>query len=91
MTSSVVEAISMAIYLIGIFIILMVINDKIDKLLKPMANKARPLNLKEVYEGRYVGECPSCSRLVEFAQKHCHNCCQLLDWTEVLEMPYEDD
>ena len=91
MTSTVVLALSLALYFIVIFVVLMVIDNKIDKLLKPMTNKARPLNLKEVYNGRYIGECPSCQRMVEFAQKHCHNCCQLLDWTEVLEMPCKDD
>ena len=60
------------------------------ELLKPLAESKRPDNLRE---GRYwrIGDCPVCHRVVEFAQKHCHNCTQLLDWTEVLEMPCEDE
>ena len=91
MTALEVLALSIAFYFIILFSVLMAINKKVDKLLKPMTNKERPLNLKEVREGQYTGECPSCRKFVSFAQKHCHNCCQLLDWTEVLEMPCKDE
>lgn len=63
-------------------------------LLKPFAESKRPDNLRERHAGRirvYIGDCPVCHRVVEFAQKHCHDCCQLLDWTEVLETSCEDD
>ena len=64
------------------------------ELLKPLAESKRPENLRERRAGQtrvHLGDCPVCHRVVEFAQKHCHNCVQLLDWTEVLEMPCEDE
>jgi len=66
------------------------IEEKIDMLLKQQVNKQKPKGIRKWHDG-YVGDCPSCSRVVQFAQKHCHNCLQLLDWSEVLEMGTEDD
>ena len=64
------------------------------ELLRPLVEAKKPENLRERRAGRtrvHLGDCPVCHRVVEFAQKHCHNCVQLLDWTEVLEMPCEDE
>lgn len=60
------------------------------KLLKSQTDPQRPKDLRLWHEG-YVGDCPVCGRVVQFAQKHCHNCTQLLDWQEVLDLPSEED
>ena len=67
------------------------IEDKINKLLKAQTEPKKPKNLRtHSYDG-YIGNCPSCDRVVRFAQKHCHNCTQLLDWIEVKNLPVDDD
>ena len=60
-------------------------------ILEPQVNARKPDELREWRDG-YVGDCPSCGRVVRFAQKHCHNCKQLLDWSEIFtKFPMEDD
>lgn len=66
------------------------IENKIDILLIPQTNPKRPENLR-YFGSEWRGDCPSCHRVVGFAMRHCHYCCQLLDWTEVLEQPHEED
>ena len=44
-----------------------------------------PDNMREMHGGEIWGDCPVCKRVVRFAQRHCHNCTQLLDWQSVLE------
>lgn len=66
------------------------IEDKINKLLKTQTEPKKPKNIRKWHDG-YVGDCPSCSRVVRFAQRHCHNCTRLLDWSDVLLLPSEDD
>ena len=67
------------------------IEEKIDKLLKAQTEPKKPKDLRtHSYDG-YIGNCPSCDRVVRFAQKHCHNCTQLLDWIEVKNLPVDDD
>lgn len=90
MTALAVLAISMAVYFLIMFAVLMVIISKLNKLLKPQTNAQKPKNLRR-WRDEYVGDCPSCNRVVRFAQKHCHNCIQLLDWSEVLKLPTKDD
>lgn len=94
MTALEVLALSIAFYFIVIFAMLEIldsrINKKLDKLLRMQTDPKKPTRLwKHPHDG-WVGECPTCGRIVRFAQKHCHNCVQLLDWTEVLEMPDDD-
>lgn len=60
------------------------------ELLKPLCEAMKPTGLRMWHDG-YVGDCPSCGRVVQFAQKYCHNCTRLLDWGEVLALPCEDD
>ena len=95
MTPSVMIALSMGIYFILLFATIEIIDcrvqKKLDKLIRMQVDPKKPIRLwKHPYDG-WVGECPICGRTVRFAQKHCHNCVQLLDWTEVLEMPCEDE
>ena len=60
-------------------------------LLKMQCEARKPENLKtHPYDG-FIGNCPSCGRIVRFAQKYCHNCTQLLNWVEVLELLCEED
>lgn len=66
------------------------IEDKINKLLKTQTESKKPKNIRKWHD-EYVGDCPSCNRVVRFAQKHCNNCTRLLDWSEVLEFPTDDD
>lgn len=86
---------------IGLFVIITIcfvvvflkqlkIENKIDVLLIPQTNPKRPENLR-YWGNEWKGDCPSCHRIVRFASKHCHYCCQLLDWTEVLEQPHEEE
>ena len=68
--------------------------DKIDsaiKELKKTQTEAKRPKKVRLWHNIYVGDCPDCHRIVRFAQKHCHNCTRLLDWTEVLEMPHDED
>ena len=60
------------------------------ELLKQLCEAMKPTGLRMWHDG-YVGDCPSCGRVVQFAQKYCHNCTRLLDWGEVLALPCEDD
>ena len=95
MTSLEVLAISIAFYFVVLFAIIEVmdtrVQGKLDKLLRMQTDPKKPTCLwKHPYDG-WVGNCPTCGRVVRFAQKHCHNCVQLLDWAEVLEKPCEDD
>ena len=66
------------------------IDDSIKELKKTQTESKRPEKVRFWHDG-YVGDCPDCHRIVRFAQKHCHNCTRLLDWTEVLEMPHDED
>ena len=59
------------------------IEEKIDRLLKAQTEPQKPKDLRFIHPDEIGGNCPSCDRTVRFAQKHCHNCTQLLDWTEV--------
>ena len=70
---------------IGIVTLVLVcrIDDRVGKLMKPLTNAKKPKNLFIRPDG-IGGNCPSCDRTVLFAQKHCHNCTQLLDWTEAI-------
>ena len=90
MTGLEVLALTLAIYFIILFTVLMIIIRKLDKILFPQTNPKKPTNIRNWHD-EYVGDCPSCKRIVRFAQKHCHNCIQLLDWSEVLELPTEED
>jgi len=58
--------------------------------LKPHYEPRKPNGIHIWHHG-YIGHCPSCDRVVDFAERFCHNCTQLLDWSEVLEMPSEND
>lgn len=69
---------------------LIIINRKLNKLLRPQTNPLKPKSIRKWHD-EYVGDCPSCHRVVRFAQKHCHNCIQLLDWSDVLNLPTEDE
>ena len=86
--------IGLAVLIIFCFILVhlkqLTIEHKIDILLIPQTNPKRPENLR-YWGSEWKGDCPSCHRIVRFASKHCHYCCQLLDWTEVLEQPCEED
>lgn len=90
MTALEVLALTLAVYFIILFTVLMIIIKKLDKILFPQTNPKKPTNIRKWHD-EYVGDCPSCNRIVRFAQKHCHNCIQLLDWSEVLELPTEED
>ena len=43
--------------------------------------------------GSYIGYCPVCGRIVDFAQRFCHNCTQSLEWPveEILANSKDDD
>lgn len=90
MTALEVLALTLAVYFIIMFTVLMIIIRKLDKILFPQTNPKKPTNIRK-WRDEYVGYCPSCNRIVRFAQKHCYNCIQLLDWTEVLELPTDED
>lgn len=85
---------SLIIVLIGWFIFicveLAIIDRKLNKLLRPQTNPLKPESIRKWHD-EYMGDCPSCHRVVRFAQKHCHNCIQLLDWSDVLNLPTEDE
>ena len=67
------------------------IEEKIDKLLKTQTEPKKPKNLRYLCRDEIGGDCPSCGRVVRFAQRHCHNCTQLLDWTEAVTWSVDDD
>jgi len=71
---------------IGIVTLVLVcrIDDRVGELMKPLTNAKKPKDLRFIRPDEIGGNCPSCDRTVRFAQKHCHNCTQLLDWTEVV-------
>ena len=71
---------------IGIVTLVLVcrIDDRVGELMKPLTNAKKPKNLRFIQPDEIGGNCPSCDRTGRFAQKHCHNCTQLLDWTEVV-------
>ena len=71
---------------IGIVTLVLVcrIDDRVGELMKPLTNAKKPKNLRFIQRDEIGGNCPSCDRTVRFAQKHCHNCTQLLDWTEAV-------
>ena len=58
--------------------------------LKRQENAKRPTDLRFFQHDGYHGKCPYCKRCVDFAQKYCHNCTQLLDWQEVMEVVPKD-
>ena len=60
------------------------------ELLKVQYDAMKPIDIRKWHDG-YVGDCPSCGRVVRFAQRYCHNCTRLLDWAEVMEFPTEED
>lgn len=60
------------------------IEEKIDRLLKAQTEPKKPKNLRFIHPDEIGGNCPSCNRIVRFDQRHCHNCTQLLDWTEAV-------
>lgn len=91
MTALEVLALSIAWYFLVVFVMLLIVIKKINRLLKPQTDPQKPKDIREHSYDGYVGHCPSCGRIVKFAQKHCHNCIQLLDWSEVLELPTEED
>lgn len=66
------------------------LKNAIKELKKTQTESKRPEKVR-LWRNEYVGDCPDCHRIVRFAQKHCHNCTRLLDWTEVLEMPHDED
>ena len=90
MTALEVLALSIAWYFLVLFVMLRIVIKKLNQLLKPQTDPQKPKNIRKWHD-EYVGDCPACSRVVRFAQKHCHNCIQLLDWSEVLKMPTEND
>lgn len=71
---------------IGIVTLVLVcrIDDRVGELMKPLTNAKKPKNLRFIQLDEIGGNCPLCDRTVRFAQKHCHNCTQLLDWTEAV-------
>ena len=71
---------------IGIVTLVLVcrIDDRVGELMIPLTNAKKPKNLRFIQLDEIGGNCPLCDRTVRFAQKHCHNCTQLLDWTEVV-------
>lgn len=73
---------------IGIITLVLVcrIDDRVGELMKPLTNAKKPKNLRFIQPDEIGGNCPSCDRTVRFAQKHCHNCTQLLDWTEAVTL-----
>ena len=77
---------------IGIVTLVLVcrIDDRVGELMKPLTNAKKPKNLRFIQTDEIGGNCPSCDRTVRFAQKHCHNCTQLLDWTEVVTWSVDD-
>ena len=60
------------------------------ELLKVQYDAMKPIDIRKWHDD-YVGDCPSCGRVVRFAQRYCHNCTRLLDWVEVMEFPTEED
>ena len=91
MTALEVLALSIAWYFLVVFVMLLIVIKKINRLLKPQTDPQKPKDIRKLHYDGYVGNCPSCDRIVRFAQRHCHNCIQLLDWSEVLTFPTEKD
>ena len=91
MTAFEVFSLAVTIYFLILFSSLMVLCVKIDKLLKTSTDAQKVKDLKIHNNGTWHGHCPSCGRYVEFAQKHCCYCTQLLDWTEVIKRADEEE
>ena len=45
-----------------------------------------PKDIRWIRKNDLGGTCPNCGRIILFAQRYCHNCTQLLDWTKAVEM-----
>ena len=60
------------------------------ELLRMQVEAKTPTEIRLMHD-EYIGHCPSCGRVVHFAQRYCHNCTRLLNWSEVLELPFEED
>ena len=56
------------------------------ELLRIQVEPSTPNDLREKPDGTYYGHCPLCGRYVEFAQRHCCYCTQLLDWDKAVRL-----
>ena len=61
----------------------LLILDAVDILKKQHEGK-QPVNPKW-HGDTYSGECPDCGRIVQFAQRYCHNCTRALDWKDLID------
>lgn len=62
--------------------------------LRKQGNPMMVVNLKDTGTNMgIVADCPVCGRIVDFAQRFCHNCTQSLEWPveEILANSEEDD
>ena len=90
-----------SVYVVGVVTILLMLailtwktdrmEEKIDRLLKSQTEPKKPKDLRYLHRDEIGGDCPSCGGVVLFAQRHCHNCTQLLDWTEAVTWSVDDD
>ena len=51
------------------------------------------VDISDVTKSGIYAKCPNCNRVVNFAQRYCHNCTQPLEWPvdEILENAEPDD